>query len=349
MRYVESGPRRTPCSIRRVVQALDRDRWTAYVEHHPAGTIFHTPEMQSVFVRARHHQPTVWATLDAAGEIQALMTPVAIATVGGPLRHVTTRIVGFGGPLTLPGQDGCVAFQTLLRSFQARTRHRALFTELRNATDTSELAPALAACTFVHEAHLNFLVDLTPGEDKLWQRIKPAARRNINKAERLGVRVTEARGERDLEAGYRVLRDVYARIRVPLPDRSLFAAAQEVLGPLGRFRMLLASVQEQTIGVLTLLLWNDVAQYWYTGTLRSHAEFRAGDLLVWRAIDVARRYGCRIFDFGGAGKPDEPYGVRDFKAKYGGRLVDYGRDTWVSAPVRLRMATVGYEKVRRFL
>jgi hypothetical protein len=41
--------------------------------------------------------------------------------------------------------------------------------------------------------------------------------------------------------------------------------------------------------------------------------------------------------------------VRDFKAKYGGRLVDFGRDTWVPAPVRLRVATLGYEKVRRFL
>jgi lipid II:glycine glycyltransferase (peptidoglycan interpeptide bridge formation enzyme) len=113
--------------------------------------------------------------------------------------------------------------------------------------------------------------------------------------------------------------------------------------------MLLAELDGQTIGVLTLLLYKDVVYYWYTGTLRSHARARAGDLLVWHAIQLGHSDGYGVLDFGGAGKPDEPYGVRDFKAKYGGELVDFGRDVWVPAPLRLRLATVGYETMRRFL
>ena len=139
---------------------------------------------------------------------------------------------------------------------------------------------------------------------------------------------TRAIGER----GTRCSADVYSRLRVPLPDQSIFDAAHEVLGPLGRYRMLLAKIDDQTIGVMCLLLYKDVVYYWYTGTLREHAECRAGDLLVWHAIELGHAHGCRLLDFGGAGKPDEPYGVRDFKAKYGGSLVDFGRDTWVPAP-----------------
>jgi serine/alanine adding enzyme len=70
---------------------------------------------------------------------------------------------------------------------------------------------------------------------------------------------------------------------------------------------------------------------------------------VWQAITDGKASGCTTLDFGGAGRPDEPYGVRDFKAKYGGQLVDFGRDVWSSAPVRLRLSRGGYSLARRFL
>ena len=40
----------------------------------------------------------------------------------------------------------------------------------------------------------------------------------------------------------------------------------------------------------------------------------------------------QIFDFDGAGKPDIPYCVRDYKKKFGGKLVNYGRYTLVLNP-----------------
>ncbi|MCK5059499.1 MAG: peptidoglycan bridge formation glycyltransferase FemA/FemB family protein, partial [Candidatus Aminicenantes bacterium] len=48
-------------------------------------------------------------------------------------------------------------------------------------------------------------------------------------------------------------------------------------------------------------------------------------LATWAAIDYALKKGLRYFDFMGAGKPDQDYGVREFKSKFGGRLVNYGR------------------------
>jgi serine/alanine adding enzyme len=348
VRLIDGAQLKSSSAAGRVVRSLHRDRWRAFVERHPQGSIFHTPEMFDVFARTRNHHPTVWATLDEGGDIRALMTPVAATTLGRPLHTFTTRMVGFGGPLLAPRSDSAAALLRLLQSYQQGIGRTALFTEFRNLADTSELAPTLATAGFRHELHLNFLVDLTLDEDALWLRIKSSARRNVEKARRLGVTIAEAE-QMDIAEGYAVLRDVYSRIRVPLPDQSMFDAAHHVLAPSGIFRMLLARIGDRTIGVLTLLCYRDVAYYWYTGTLREDAQYRAGDLLVWHAMQLARAEGCRTLDFGGAGKPDEPYGVRDFKAKYGGRLVDFGRDTWVPSPVRLRLATMGYEKVRRFL
>jgi CelD/BcsL family acetyltransferase involved in cellulose biosynthesis len=331
----------------RVVRTLDEGPWSAFVEGHPAGSIFHTPEMHRVFAETRHHAPAVWATIDAAGEIRALIAPVQIATVGGPLRVLTTRTVSFSGPLVAPGGRG--SLEGLLRAYQRGSPRTAVFTEFRNPTDVSDLAPVLAAVGFRHEPHLNFLVDLTPSEDDLWRRISPSARRNVQKAHRLGVLIDEVADPSGIAAGYEVLRDVYRRIRVPLPDRSLFDTAFRILGPLGRFRVFLARLDGRVVGALTLLLYKDLVTYWYTGTLRGYATYRAGDLLAWHAIEFGHSRGYRSLDFGGAGRPDEPYGVRDFKAKFGGRLVDFGRDVWVRAPLRMRLAKAGYERMRGFL
>jgi lipid II:glycine glycyltransferase (peptidoglycan interpeptide bridge formation enzyme) len=57
----------------------------------------------------------------------------------------------------------------------------------------------------------------------------------------------------------------------------------------------------------------------------------------------------RVYDFGGAGKPDEEYGVRDFKAKFGGDLVNFGRNIFVHQPSLLKVSKLGYELYQRFL
>jgi len=95
------------------------------------------------------------------------------------------------------------------------------------------------------------------------------------------------------------LRDVYKRIRIPLPDRSLFDTALEVLRPKGMLRLLLAKVDGRPIGALTLLLYRGVIYYWYTGTLREFASCRAGDFLVWHTLEWGAQNGFHTFDFGG--------------------------------------------------
>ncbi|RLI52815.1 MAG: GNAT family N-acetyltransferase, partial [Candidatus Thorarchaeota archaeon] len=73
------------------------------------------------------------------------------------------------------------------------------------------------------------------------------------------------------------------------------------------------------------------------------------ELLMWHILRWGVENGYRVYDFGGAGKPDEEYGVRDFKAKFGGKLVCYGRNTCEHAPFLLKISQIGYQLVRRFL
>jgi dTDP-D-glucose 4,6-dehydratase len=75
----------------------------------------------------------------------------------------------------------------------------------------------------------------------------------------------------------------------------------------------------------------------------------ANELLKWHILHWGAENGYRVYDFGGAGKPDEPYGVRDFKAKFGGELVNFGRNICIHAPTRLKLSQAGYRLFRQYL
>jgi serine/alanine adding enzyme len=347
-----SGPataRADPTPPLRVVRRLTPAAWASFVEQQPRATIFHTPEMHRVYAATRDHRPRLFATIADDGRVVALLTLVEVATMPGPLRYLSTRAIAYGGVLSTDHEDGADGVDLTLAAYERALRPAPLFTEMRNLHDVSDLRPVFERHGFRHEPHLNYLIDLSVPEATMWSEIRPAARRNIQKARRLGARVEEITEPERIPAAYDVLRDVYHRLQVPLPDISLLVAAHRILGPSGKLKLLAAIVDGRTVGALALLRFRDTAYYWYTGTLREYASYRPSDLLVWHALRLASDIGCRTFDFGGAGTPGERYGVRDFKAKFGGRLVDFGRDVRVHSRLRLRLARLGYDVVRRFL
>jgi lipid II:glycine glycyltransferase (peptidoglycan interpeptide bridge formation enzyme) len=49
----------------------------------------------------------------------------------------------------------------------------------------------------------------------------------------------------------------------------------------------------------------------------------------------------------GAGEPGVPYGVRDFKAEFGGTMVEYGRFLHVAKPLLYRIGEAGVAFLKR--
>ncbi len=332
-----------------IVRTLPEDVWRSFIAGNPAANVFHTPEMFGVFERTAGYRPGLWAAVDEEGRPLALLTPVEIAVLGGPLRRLTARAVAYGSLLAAPCPKGCEALRPLLAAYRRDMGKRVLFTELRNLSDPTAWRPALAAGGFVYEDHLNFLIDLNRPAEAIWQAIRSNARRNIQKAQREGVSVDEVTDPAQVSAAYTILSEVYRRLQVPLAAESLFRAAFDILQPAGMFKLLLARVKGHDAGVMTLLLYEGTIIYWYTGVDKAFSAYRVNDLLVWHALDWGSRNGYHSFDFGGAGKPDEEYGVRDFKAKFGGELVSYGRYQCVHSPRLLRLSEAGYGVLRRFL
>ena len=170
-----------------VTRELDELLWREFVDQHPQGHIFHTPEMFQVFTRAKGHQPTLWAVVERNNRILALFLPVRVTLTDGILRRLTTRAIVYGDALHAPGIEGKNALRLLLQTYRQEVDKSILFTELRNISDSSGIQSVLIDCGFSFEDHLNYLIDLSGSPDEIWRRVSKSGRKAVNRSRRRGV------------------------------------------------------------------------------------------------------------------------------------------------------------------
>jgi lipid II:glycine glycyltransferase (peptidoglycan interpeptide bridge formation enzyme) len=338
----------------KIVRHLEPEPWTDFVQQHPAGNIFHSPEMFQVYDQTKGYKSHLWAVVDDsdvdAPEILALMLPVEISLYNGPLKRVTTRAVVFGSALALEGPRGDAALEKMLQAYAADTGGAFLFTEMRNVSDLTPWQPVLERNGFAYEEHLNYVIDLIQPEDEMFGKVSRRTRSYIRKAKRLEeMEIREISDRDDLAVCYELLRQTYQNAQVPLSDISLFENAFDLLRPSGLARFVAIYLEGKPIAVTIDLYYKDRVYYWYGGMDRDYGKRHPNEYLRWHVISQGKQEGYEIFDFGGAGRPDQVYGVRDFKAKFGGDLVGYGRNVCEHSPRLLRLSTFGYGVVRKLL
>ena len=115
----------------RVVNRIRLDAWETFVQQHPDGNIFHSPEMFQVFKITRGYNPTLWAVEDSNEQILALLLPVQVK-LSSVLSGLTTRAVAFGSILYKEGREGREALSLLLNTYTQELDRPPLFSELRN-------------------------------------------------------------------------------------------------------------------------------------------------------------------------------------------------------------------------
>ena len=333
-----------------IVHHLDEHLWREFVDKNPMGNIFHTPEMFQVFARTNRYEPELWAAVDSSGAPLALLLPVQISVIGGWMRALTTRAVVFGSVLCEPGATGNEALALLLKAYTRPTLSAPLFTELRNLWDINAiLSSTFREQGFIYEEHLNYLIDLDRPADAVFLGFTAHTRKNIRRGLNRGeVVIEEMRELEQVATCYNLLKKTYQNAQVPLADRSLFEAAFDILYPKDMVQFTRARVGDTFVAMSIELLYKDVVYGWYAGSDRAYGHYQPNDLLMWHILQWGAEKGYRVYDFGGAGKPNEEYGVRDFKAKFGGTLVCFGRYIYVPAPFLLRIGTLGYNIVRKF-
>ena len=139
---------------------------------------------------------------------------------------------------------------------------------------------------------------------------------------------------------YQILNRLYReKVRTPLFSEEFFL--QFYRNGVGKY--LLVKADDKVIGGMMCPILDGRAIYeWYVcGLDEEYRELSPSVVATHAAIEYAKKNGLPLFDFMGAGQPDVPYGVRDFKLEFGGELVEYGRFLCIRKPLLYWLGNLG--------
>ncbi|MCB0397208.1 MAG: peptidoglycan bridge formation glycyltransferase FemA/FemB family protein [Flavobacteriales bacterium] len=323
----------------------DPKKWDDFVVAHPSGNIFQTPGMVEVYKRTPGCEAGVIAAEDSEGNILGVMAYMILAE-SGLKKIVSTRSIVTGGPL-VKDDDNDIAQQLLSEYCRNIRSKKAIYTEVRNLFDIKALDPAFKAVGFSYVDHLTIHNDLEQSEEDMKKALHRGRNSNIKRARNKGLVVKEIKGEEAIRAGHILIRDTYIKIGLPAPHEKLFLNTAEILGD--RARIVGCYHGDILIGCRVYLLFNGMSYDWYAAIDREHSNLNAADLMPWLMMLQLKSEGIKIYDFAGAGKPDQEYSVRDYKLKFGGTLMNFGRYSKIHNPLLYRLGVWGlklYKYVR---
>jgi lipid II:glycine glycyltransferase (peptidoglycan interpeptide bridge formation enzyme) len=232
----------------------------------------------------------------------------------------------------------------LLKEYDSRFGNRAIYTQIRNINDQHNQIEGYKATGYRYKPHLTSLVR-TGGftEEDVLNRMSKSRSRQIRKGLEYA-EVVEATSEVEFGAFYSILKQLYTtRVGKPLPHISFFDNFRKYTLPAGLGKLLLVKAEGKTIGgILCAIMPGKTIYEWYIAGLDDeHKAFHPSVLATWAAIRFAVRNGLDHFDFLGAGSPESSYGVRDFKERFGGETVEYGRFEKIHQPMLMKIGTFG--------
>lgn len=191
-----------------------------------------------------------------------------------------------------------------------------------NQWDLSDIKQTLKKLGYTYVEHLNYLINLNRSIEDIWRDIHKSRRKGIKRAEKNGIFIKKIESELELDDCYHLIKETCKEVKIPFPDISLFKNAYRILSPNNMVDFYIALQNDTPVGTRVTLNYNGTIRDWYAGS-KKHIPY-VNEALVWHILK--QNAGKQnIFDFGGAGHPEKPYGVREFKKRFGGKEVNYGR------------------------
>jgi serine/alanine adding enzyme len=312
-----------------------------FVVAHPQNTYFQSRLFFEACRNSPGLVPCFWTACDEEGQLLGVM--LAFRQVQYrlfPFSFLSSRLIVWGGPLIV--NDNPDVLKKIFVSYES-SRPRVIYTQIRNLTEQSLYRDIMAGLGFEYEDHLDIIVDLRKTEEQLWQEVHSKRRNEIRRAMAGGVSFVNQDDRQTLLRCYEILQEVYQRARLPLPKIDHFEALLDGSSNHGGLKLFVAQLDGKVIGCMLCLAYGDTLFDYYAGAYSAFYSRYPNDLIPWEVFKWGKLNGYARFVFGGAGKPGVPYGVRDYKKKFGGELVNYGRYEKIHYPFFYKLALKGLE------
>lgn len=334
---------------------IDKTEWSRLVRYSSTGTWFQSPEAYDFFASMPElFKPFAIGicnlkseTINAQSSLRAVCVGYVTVEKSALKQWLTRRAIVIGGPCLA---DDCSNEEVslLLSTLQKQLSTGAnapIYIESRNFNDYSRWKEAFSTAGFDYMPHLNFHVD-TSSVDVVEANLGKSRKRDIRTSLRDGATIIEQPTLEQVREYYAILEHLYkTRVKTPLFPFSFF----EKLWQHKDGRFILVALNNEIIGGTVCVEQKGKCLYEWFACGRD-GEWKAifpSTLATYAGIMYAAEHGCARFDMMGAGKPDEAYGVRDFKAKFGGTEVEHGRFLCITKPLLYQLGKLGVAILKR--
>jgi len=323
--------------------------WEQFLRDHPQNSVFQSPEMHFFYsgVKKFHSVPLL---VEEDGRIIGVLLAVIIREHIGPLGFLSARAVVYGGPvMVLEKVKRLKALDMLLGALVKKVGKSTMFIQFRNSFSWNEDEIAVfERHGFTMRDRINLLID-TDSRKQMLAGMKENRKRQILKGLKQGDEVRSPKNVSEVRALYFLLADLYAnKVRKPFPQWSFFEKFYQYSqqGKLGIIRVVVN--KGRVIGGIISPVTPDktIFEWYVVGLDKEYPGHYPSVVATWSAMAYAAENKLKQFDLMGLGKPDEPYGVRDFKLRFGGEVVNYGRFGRRNYTTLYNLAEFGYNLLR---
>jgi len=313
---------------------IDPAAWQSLVAQSPYATWFQTSEAYQFYASNPKEMIPFAYGIERDGELRAVVVGYVTKEKSALKQFFTRRAIIIGGPLI--GEYTTESdVEQLLRVTASELKSQTIYIETRNFHDYSKWRHVFEQFGFEYQPHLNIQVACNANHTMSEQR-----NRQVKKAIKNGAKIVEAQSEQEIREWYRILKQLYRqKVRTPLWSEEFFLQFHR--NGVGKY--LLVKYEGKVIGGMMCPVFAGKAIYeWYVcGLDDEYREQYPSVMATYATIEYAKKNGLPIFDFMGAGVPNQSYGVRDFKMEFGGEVVEYGRYLYIRKPLLYKIGKWG--------
>ncbi len=316
---------------------IPRSKWVNLLKTSPVSTPFQSPDYFDFLNSVPGLSAEAYA-VEKNNELLALCV-IVLQKEAGIKSYFSRRGIIYGGPLIKENDSN--ALDTLLKKLNIDMKTKVIYVETRNSDSYSYYKDTFQKNGWTYQPELNFHLDCST-EEIAWKNFNTSRKRQIRKALKNGVIVEPAADITEVGEFYELLKELYAnKIKKPLPSAEFFIRLYKT--DLAKF--LLVKLNGRIIGGITApLLDKTIFELNICGLDQEFKDAYPSVMATFAAIEYGYKNGFRKFDFMGAGSPDEDYGVREFKSKFGGTQVENGRFIKVFNPALYNLGKLAVNK-----
>ena len=323
---------------------IDTRAWADLVKNSAVATWFQTQEAFAFFDSLSFLVAFAYA-VESKGHLKGVVVGYVQKDGGRIKSFLSRRAIILGGPL-LATDITDEELALLLQGLKDSVGKKAIFVETRNFNDYSRWRSVFECCGFQYQPHYDIHVDTT-SMDVVNEHLGKSRKRDIRVSMRDGASVVANPTLAQVRDLYGILKTLYeTKVKTPLFPFEFF----ERLYALDTSAFLLVEYDGKIVGGAVCVGLSGVALYemYACGEDGVHKTIFPSEVATFAGLQYAAENGYPMFDMMGAGKPnDGGYGVRDFKLKFGGELLELGRYNYVCKPLLYQIGKLGVKIMKK--